>query len=156
MENLVRRLGRIFKRNKETATVTPSEPALRFRERMAALDAALPRWVEQGGWRKPCRTLSEAATDLETDTVTLHHYFRKRMGMDFRTWRTRLRLEEAARLLEEEPDSKVTDIAERVGFSNRSNFTRQFHAHTGLTPAAWREKARASSRRPGLTKTIYV
>jgi len=156
MENLVRRLGRFFKKERETAAVNPSEPVVCFKEGMAALEATLPRWLERSGWRKPCRTLSEAAEDLGTDTVTLHHYFRKRMGMDFRTWRTRLRLEEAARLLLEEPDTKVTDIAERVGFSNRSNFSRQFHAHTGLTPAAWREKARASSRRPGLTKTIYV
>lgn len=144
MENLVRRLGRIFKKDRKTAAVPPSGPAVCFKEGMAALDTSLPRWVERGGWRKPCRTLSEAAADLETDTVTLHHYFRERMGVDFRTWRNRLRLEEAARLLVEEPETKVLDIAERVGFSNRSNFSRQFLAHTGLTPGRWREKARTS------------
>jgi len=155
MENLVRRLGRILNK-KKVKQFAPSEPEECLSVRMDRLENALSAWVAQGGWRLPRRTLSEAAADLGTDTVTLHHYFQERTGLDFRTWRTRLRLEEAARLLVEEPETKVLDIAERVGFSNRSNFSRQFHAHTGLTPAAWREKARASSRRPGLTKTIYV
>lgn len=144
MENLVRRLGRIFIKDKEKPAVTPSEPVVCFKQRIAALEAALPRWVEQGGWRNPSRTLSEAAAELGTDTFTLHHYFQERMGLDFRTWRTQLRMEEAVRLLLEEPETKVNEIAGRVGFSNRSNFTRQFRAFTGLTPARWREKARTS------------
>lgn len=143
MENLVRRLGRILNK-KKVKQFTPSEPEECLSVRMDRLENALSAWVAQGGWRLPRRTLSEAAADLGTDTVTLHHYFQERTGLDFRTWRTRLRLEEAARLLVEEPETKVLDIAERVGFSNRSNFSRQFLAYTGMTPAQWRRKARTS------------
>ncbi|MBQ3439373.1 MAG: AraC family transcriptional regulator [Bacteroidales bacterium] len=143
MENLVRRLGRILNK-KKVKQFAPSEPEECLSVRMDRLENALSAWVAQGGWRLPRRTLSEAAADLGTDTVTLHHYFQERTGLDFRTWRTRLRLEEAARLLVEEPETKVLDIAERVGFSNRSNFSRQFLAYTGMTPARWREKARTS------------
>ena len=72
------------------------------------------------------------------------------MGLDFRTWRTRLRLEDAKRMLLEHPEMEPADIARRVGFSNRSNFARQFLAYTGRTPVAWREEARMSrdSRAP--------
>lgn len=143
MENLVRRLGRILNK-KKVKQFAPSEPEECLSVRMDRLENALSAWVAQGGWRLPRRTLSEAAADLGTDTVTLHHYFQGRTGLDFRTWRTRLRLEEAARLLVEEPETKVLDIAERVGFSNRSNFSRQFLAYTGMTPAQWRGKARTS------------
>ena len=90
---------------------------------------------------KKTKSLSEAAEELGTDTETLHHYFQKRLGIDFRTWRTRLRLEDAMQLLLEEPESPVSMISRRCGFSDRSNFSRQFLFHTGMTPAKWRKEA---------------
>ena len=135
MENLVRRLGRIFSR--QSKQVERGLPA-RTLQRMDRLEKSLVRWVDGKGWRVPVRTVGEAAERLGTDSETLYYYFRQRVGLDFRTWRTRLRLEDAMRLLREEPDTPAVDIAARVGFSNRSNFSRQFLAYTGLTPLQWR------------------
>jgi AraC-like DNA-binding protein len=59
------------------------------------------------------------------------------------------------RLLREEPDTPAVDIAARVGFSDRSNFSRQFLAYTGLTPAQWRKKAGISHDIPA-RKTIML
>ena len=135
MENLVRRLGRIFSRqSKQVERGLPD----RTLQRMDRLEKSLVRWVDCKGWRVPVRTVGEAAERLGTDSETLYYYFRQRVGLDFRTWRTRLRLEDAMRLLREEPDTPAVDIAARVGFSNRSNFSRQFLAYTGLTPLQWR------------------
>jgi len=142
MENLVRRLGRMI--TPERTNPLPKPLPERTRRKMDRLGQALAAWKRQKGWREPIRHLSEAADRLGTDTVALHHYFKEREGMDFRTWRTRLRLEDAMQLLLEEPETAAADIGERVGFSNRSNFSRQFLAYTGLTPVQWREKARMS------------
>ena len=139
MESLVRRLVRSISR-KGKHTNPPARP-LRDTE---GLEAALERWVAEKGYRKPYRTVNETAGELGTDGVRLHHYFHDRMHADFRTWRTRLRLEDAKRLLVEEPGTTAAEIARRVGFSNRSNFSRQFLASTGLTPARWRKEARMS------------
>ena len=111
---------------------------------MDRLEEKLAEWTENKQWRVPLRTLGDVAQQLDTDTVVLYHFFDERMGVDFRTWRTRLRLEDAMQLLVEEPELAASDIAARVGFSNRSNFSRQFLAYTGLTPAQWRKKARMS------------
>ena len=135
MENLVRRLGRMFSQSSKQTETEISERTLR---RMDRLEKSLARWVDDQGWRVPVRTVGEAAERLGTDSETLYYYFRQRVGLDFRTWRTRLRLEDAMRLLREEPDTPAVDIAARVGFSNRSNFSRQFLAYTGLTPLQWR------------------
>lgn len=147
MENLVRRLGRIISLTKKSNRKTPS---LRNSRRMDRLERTLSAWLEDKGWRVPVRTLGEAAERLDTDTGTLHAYFKERMGLDFRTWRTRLRLEDAKRMLLEHPEMEPAEIARRTGFSNRSNFARQFLAYMGCTPAAWREEARMShdSRAP--------
>ena len=38
------------------------------------------------------------------------------------------------------PDCSATIIGDSVGFSDRSNFARQFKKHTGMTPGEWRER----------------
>ena len=134
MENLVRRLGRIISLTKKKDDWTS--------RRMERLERALELWQKNKGWRKPVRTVGEVAESLGTDTGVLHCYFKERVGMDFRTWRTHLRLEDAKRMLLERPDLQASEIARRVGFSDRSNFSRQFLAYTGFTPGRWRERGR--------------
>ena len=126
----------------------PVEPPNRLTNGMQRLEEALKVYVERKGWREPVRTVGEAAARLGTDTRTLHRYFLQRVGLDFRTWRTRLRLEDAKRLLAENPALPPADAARLTGFSNRSNFSRQFLAYTGLTPAQWQKEAGMSHDSP--------
>ena len=137
METLVGRLRRMIpwiKKKDKTAVRQAHRPSS---WRMDRLEKALDAWQARKGWREPVRTVGEAAERLGTDTGTLHAYFRERVGMDFRTWRTRLRLEDAKRMLSENPLLPPADAARLSGFSNRSNFSRQFLAYTGQTPARW-------------------
>ena len=140
METLVRRIRRIFStknNNGTTAATQARQPS--FPRRMERLEKALDAYVENKAWREPVRTVGEAAERLGTDTRTLHRYFQERVGVDFRTWRTRLRLEDAKALLTEDPVLQPAVAARLCGFSNRSNFSRQFLAYTGLTPAQWKD-----------------
>ena len=66
-------------------------------------------------------------------------YFTTRKGMDFKTWRTELRVEEAKRLLLENKELSINVIGEISGFSDRSNFHRQFVRLVGCTPREWRD-----------------
>ena len=144
METLVGRLRRIFswKKTIKTQTYRPSS------WRMERLEKSLDDWQARQGWREPVRTVGEAAERLGTDTGTLYAYFRERIGLDFRTWRTRLRLEDAKRMLADNPLLPPADAARLCGFSNRSNFSRQFLAYTGLTPAEWQKRAGMSHDSP--------
>ena len=49
-----------------------------------------------------------------------------------------LRMEEARRLLRENPKMTVTEIAEYTGFSTNSYFSKVFHKKTGMTPNEYR------------------
>ena len=146
METLVGRLRRIFSRTKNnelTVVRQAHQPSRQARLpsswRMERLEKALEAWQARQGWREPVRTVGEAAERLGTDTGTLYAYFRDRIGLDFRTWRTRLRLEDAKRMLADNPLLPPADAARLCGFSNRSNFSRQFLAYTGQTPAKWQK-----------------
>lgn len=68
----------------------------------------------------------------------LFHYCIEEKGEDFRTWRTRLRIEEAKKQLIAEPDTPFSVIARRVGINDRSNFSRLFREQTGMLPSEYR------------------
>ena len=97
-------------------------------------------WVKGKGYRLPHRTLQEAAECIGTDSVMLHRYCINSLGMDFRAWRTSLRIEDAKKLLSEEPSLSAARIARIVGINDRSNFFRQFTEITGESPDEWRKK----------------
>ena len=141
METLVGRLRRIFSRTKNNDKTVVRQAHRPSAWRMERLEKALDAWQARQGWREPVRTVGEAAERLGTDTGTLYAYFRDRIGLDFRTWRTRLRLEDAKHMLADNPSLLPADAGRLCGFSNRSNFSRQFLAYTGQTPAEWQKKA---------------
>lgn len=98
------------------------------------------QWVNCKGYRLPHRTIREAAESIGTDSVKLHRYCINSLGMDFRAWRTSLRIEDAKKLLREEPSISAARIARIVGITDRSNFLRQFTESTGSTPEKWRRE----------------
>lgn len=103
------------------------------------LEAALEQWVSQKRFREYDKSREEIARELNTTKEVLQHYFTTRKKVDFKTWRTELRIEEAKRLLLQDMNASTNIIAEASGFSDRSNFHRQFVKIVGCSPKQWRE-----------------
>ena len=103
------------------------------------LEKSLDRWVKEKRFREYDKTRDDIARELHTTKDILHLYFATRMGVDFRTWRTGLRIEEAKRLLLENKEASINIIAEASGFSDKSNFHRQFVKIVGCSPKDWRD-----------------
>ena len=108
-------------------------------EEFRKLEKSLEKWVAQKSFREYDRTRDQIAADLGTSKEFLHFYFTNKIGVDFRTWRTNLRIEEAKRLLLEKKDASINIIAEVSGFSDKSNFHRQFVKIVGCSPKQWRD-----------------
>ena len=103
------------------------------------LERSLDRWVKEKRFREYDKTRDDIARELHITKDILHLYFATRMGVDFRTWRTGLRIEEAKRLLLENKEASINIIAEASGFSDKSNFHRQFVKIVGCSPKDWRD-----------------
>lgn len=103
------------------------------------LERALDKWVKEKRFREYDRTRDEIARDLNTTKDVLHMYFATRIGVDFRTWRTNLRIDEAKHLLLDNKEASIHIIAEASGFSDKSNFHRQFVKVVGCSPKEWRD-----------------
>ena len=85
------------------------------------------------------KTRDQVVEELHTTKELLNLYFIHKVGVDFRTWRTNLRIEEAKTLLLENKDASINIIAEASGFSDKSNFHRQFVKIVGCSPKEWRD-----------------
>ena len=103
------------------------------------IERSLQKWVKEKRFKEYDKTREQIARELNTTKEMLHLYFTTKVGVDFKTWRTGLRIEEAKRLLLENPEMSINIIAELSGFSDRSNFHRQFTKIVGCSPKQWRE-----------------
>lgn len=106
------------------------------------IDAVLQRWVQERGFVKNDLVSEDFARSLGVGISTLRTYFNLRYQMDFRQWRTKLRIEHACTIIQEHPDYSYDTIAEMVGICNRSNFTRNFKKITGMTPKEYADKCK--------------
>lgn len=105
----------------------------------AKLDKALEEWIERKLYCEYDKTRDQVAEELRTSKEILNMYFSTKIGVDFRTWRTTLRIEESKRLLLENKDASIHIISEASGFSDKSNFHRQFVKLVGCSPKVWRD-----------------
>ena len=133
--------GNIFqnRRGKAKKKNINSDRGISVDKRIEALDKAIEAWVEKKMYCEYDKTRDQIAAELHTSKETLHMYFMTKVGVDFRTWRTNLRIEEAKKLLLENKDASINIIAETSGFSDKSNFHRQFVKVVGCSPKQWRD-----------------
>ncbi|MBP3202250.1 MAG: AraC family transcriptional regulator [Bacteroidales bacterium] len=126
----------------------PSSKRLRSRavvlsqEEYDFVDGKVAEWVREKSYRLPDPTVELVARRMGVESAQLYRYSQLRFGEDFRSWRTRLRIQDAQEQLLAEPGTSASTIGRRVGFNDRSNFNRHFREITGYSPAQWRSLPR--------------
>ena len=100
--------------------------------------ATLNAWLEsEKPYLNPDFQLMDLRQILPINRTYLSQFINAEYGCSFYQWVNGLRVKEAKRLKNEQPELKMQDIAERCGFSSSKSFTRSFLRETGLTPREW-------------------
>jgi LacI family transcriptional regulator len=84
--------------------------------------------------------------DSGLSASTLNRRFHQLLGRGPKEEITRVRMEQAKRLLAE-TEQAVAEVAARCGFAELKHFSRAFRAWVGKTPSAYRREARKTSGR---------
>jgi AraC family transcriptional regulator len=63
--------------------------------------------------------------------------FREATGISLRQWQTDYRIRCAQRLLTDNPNEGLAEVATLCGFADQSHFSRAFLKVVGLTPTMW-------------------
>lgn len=86
----------------------------------------------------------EMAADYGTSETSLKNYFREVYGENLSVYRSRLRMEKAAKLLQD-TSLCVSAIAEQVGYLSQSKFAAAFKKYYKVTPVEFRRKSALSA-----------
>src|SRR5262249_29262070 len=108
----------------------------------AAEGSRIPPWLARvhervhDDFARPT-SLRELADGVSVNAIRLARAYPRFYGESVASAARRLRVERAARRLEE-GEAPLAEIAAETGFYDQSHFTRVFKAQTGTTPAVYR------------------
>ena len=97
------------------------------------------QWMdEKKPYLNPDFQLNDLRAVLPMNRTYLSQFVNSEYGCSFYMLVNRYRIAEAKRLMTEQPDLKIQDIADRCGFSSRRVFSQIFTRETGTTPTEWK------------------
>ncbi|MAZ31646.1 MAG: AraC family transcriptional regulator [Thalassospira sp.] len=88
----------------------------------------------------PLLTMPKLANAVGVTPNQLSYVLNQHLGKSFFDFVNEVRTNEASRLLIEEPDRTILDIAISVGFNSKSTFNLAFKKTTGKTPSVYRSE----------------
>lgn len=97
-------------------------------------------WISRRGYTDPCITADNIALLFNTNRNRLSVYLNSELGVNYYEWIAQMRIDDAKKLLVEEPYIPICTIALRVGIEDKSNFGRAFKRVTGMSPTRYRNE----------------
>ena len=99
--------------------------------------SALLRYIATE-YANPELSLELAATSLGVNRTKINDILKEELGLTFSSYLNKLRLTEAARLLSENAEANVSEIAYSVGYNNVSYFNKLFKTEYGCAPKTFK------------------
>jgi len=102
-------------------------------------------------YRNESLSLNRIASKIRVPSRQISMAVNSLKAMNVPQYVNTFRIKDACRMLEE-TETPVTEIVFAIGFTTKSNFNREFLRVTGLSPSAWRERARErqSNEKPAI------
>lgn len=98
----------------------------------------LEQWMEtEKPYLNPDLKLVDLRAVLPMNRSYLSQFINNSYGCSFYHFVNRYRIEEAKRLMSKQPNMKMSEVAERAGFSSPNVFSTVFLKETGINPREW-------------------
>jgi len=124
-----------------TRRVSPSPAETPSPEQLeeSRMDQIIHKLEQEKMYLRKGLTITDFAAELHTNKTYISYLLNRRCGKSFSDFLNGYRVEHAKRLMREQPQLNLAEVADASGFADESSFYRNFKKATGLTPAAWRK-----------------
>jgi YesN/AraC family two-component response regulator len=138
IDDILQSLRKILSPGANGQAYSTSTPLLPARSSTNVLDLSIQKLMKTIQLRAADDlSLADLARELGVSKYHLSYRFKKAVGVTFRSYLLRARIERAKGLLQDGHQS-VTDVAFLVGFNDLARFDKLFKRDMGLTPSAYR------------------
>ncbi|WJH35855.1 helix-turn-helix domain-containing protein [Paenibacillus sp. CC-CFT747] len=96
-------------------------------------------------YRNPGLSLKDAAAHLDLSPNYFGAVFKRELGQSFTQYLTALRMEKAKEVLLD-PNRKVYEAGDAVGYEDYAYFSKTFKKYTGLSPSDYRKSGMPEER----------
>jgi AraC-like DNA-binding protein len=91
-------------------------------------------------YRDPDINLKQLADMVSLTPHQLSQFLNAEMGMEFRNFINKYRVEEGIKLLEKDSEASILNICFTIGFNSKTAFNDAFRKHTGLSPSQFKKQ----------------
>lgn len=77
--------------------------------------------------------------DLGINRTYISNYINDTYHCNFNTWLHRMRIEDAKKIISENPDLNMGQIAVMTGYNDQAHFSKQFKFVAGISPMKWKK-----------------
>ena len=114
----------------------------------AGILSAMQSWERRADkpYLKEGLTISEVSAQTGISMTQISFALNHSLGVNFNTWINRLRINEAKRQIEADPDIQISDVAFKSGFSDIAVFSRNFKKLEGVTATEYKRQTATEAR----------
>ncbi len=121
-------------------TATGAVPTVMTTEERDVMQEKVATWLATRSYLRNGTTMAEVSQEMGVSRQDISRYLRTMNYNKIGSWLAFLRIEEAKRLMKENPQLANDAIAERCGFSSREYFQSTFRNLVGMTPMQWQSQ----------------
>ena len=136
-EQILFRKSPLEELNTETAEENSEQ-----QEISSAEQKKLEAWMQkEKPYLNPNFQLMDLRAVLPMNRTYLSQFINSTYGCSFYQFTNTYRIEEAKRIMRENPDMKMADVASLSGFASQTVFSQVFSKETGVSPSNWNKNA---------------
>lgn len=107
---------------------------------VSTIECGINLWVARKLYVQKSITINTVAQEINSNRTYISKYINTTYNCSFKSWITKLRLEEAKRLLIDDLEMPISTIANSIGFASVESFSHIFTRNEGHAPSKWREE----------------
>lgn len=95
-------------------------------------------WVAEKGFMAQGTNIEDLARSLGINRTYVSNYINDTYCLNFNTWINSLRTAEAQKIMKDNPNISIGQVAIMTGYADITHFSKQFKLHTGINPSKWK------------------